>query len=362
MNVLINTDEWLVPWLREAATRHIQQQPPAVTWSEVESYLKQCKQEFQRTGLITVDFKQVNTLLFRDLQQFRDDVNRSFKNYVSEQRAAVLEQLLQSGLDNQTIIDRYLQDGQPAFAKAIAPQLSDSLSWIIDSGQADWSQPWFIRNIIDNESVLHRCMQHNIDFWFVDTGYTNFLHTKRKVWHRLVCNNIHYNGGRKKYPSDRLHLLSNFPTKWRRKGSAILVVESSANHYLMRGTTLAAWRDSVEQGIRSVSDRPIEFRSKSLDRKIRESVYDLLKDNKDYYCVVSDSSAAAVESIWTGTPVVTLSTHITNSVARSRLDQINNLYRGDLEEWFAMLSYNQFTFEELCNGTAVDIVREYHCV
>jgi hypothetical protein len=75
---------------------------------------------------------------------------------------------------------------------------------------------------------------------------------------------------------------------------------------------------------------------------------------------VSINSNAATESIWAGVPVITLDKHITNSVSRNRLSDINNLYRGPLGNWLAILSYSQFTYEELINGTAVEIIKKYH--
>ena len=82
----------------------------------------------------------------------------------------------------------------------------------------------------------------------------------------------------------------------------------------------------------------------------------------DYYCSVSINSNSAVESIWAGVPAITLDKHVSNPVTRNRLDQINDLYYGPLGDWLAWLSYCQFTFDELMNGTAIDIVRRYHGV
>ena len=359
MNVLVNTDEWLAPWVREAATTQIKH-TVQMCWDQTQQYINECRREIKRSGLITIDFNRVNYLIEKDLLEYRDNINRAYKTAVKELKLPTLEKLQQLGISDQQIIEKYLDNTTKSFAKSVAPQLDNNLSWIIDQSQADWSQPFFIRNILDNESLLRRCIDNKINFWFVDTGYTNFLHKKQKVWHRLVRNHIHCNGKLSDdYPDDRLHLLSDFPTKWRRKGSTILVIESSPSHYLMRGTTLEHWRKNVEQGIRAVTERPIEFRPKVTDRKTRQSVYELLKESKDYYCVVSDSSAAAIEAIWTGTPVVTLEQHITNPVSRRNLDEINNLYRDDLDAWFRMLSYSQFTFDELCNGTAMSIVTKY---
>ena len=360
MNVLINSDEWAAPQVRRKVITQIQNNL-APAWSTVDDYVKSCKNEFKNSGLITVDFNYVNRLLFQCLQEFRNDINRSYKSTFRQLLPQVVEQL-QQNINEQKLIDDYLNDPHPAFAKTVAPWLAEGINWVISKSNIDWSQPLFIRNILNNEEIIKHCLEQNKDFWFVDSGYTNFLHDKKKIWHRLVKNNIHQGACTVYLPTDRLSMFPGLPAKWRRKGDKILVIESSASHYSMQGTTLEKWKESVTDAIRAVSDRPIEFRPKQADRKTRTSVYELLKDTKEYYCVVSDSSAAAVEAIWTGTPAVTLQRHITNSVARSKLSQINELYREDLEQWLTVLSYSQFTFEELANGTAAAIAKEFQNV
>lgn len=358
MNVLVNTDEWLVPWIRDSAIEQVKQ-VIKIDWSQARQYIKECRREFKKSGLITIDFNRVNYLLEKDLLNFRDVINKTFKTKFKDCKLTTLENIQKLNITDQQLIDTYLNDASRSFAKLIAPQLSNDLHWILDDSRADWSQPFFIRNIINNESLLSRCLDERLNFWFVDTGYTNFLHEKQKVWHRLVKNHIHHGEVKHYYPDDRLHLFPTMPKRWRKKGSTILVIESSPAHYAMKGTSLETWRQNITEGIRAVSDRPVEFRPKNVDRKSRQSVYELLKETKEYYCVISDSSAAAVESIWAGTPVITLDKHITNSVSRQRLDQLNNLFKGDIEHWLAMLSYSQFTFDELCDGTAVSITKEY---
>ena len=359
MNVLINSDEWIAPWSNDFAVEQVKQLNLRPAWKQTNQYLRDCQKEFKRSGLLVVDFKHVNYLIQKDLGVFRNTINEKYKKIFKKIKADTLIKLHNSGVSDTQIIQRYLNSNNPAFAKSIAPQLSDNLHWILDESQADWSQPFFIRNVVNKESLLNRCLREKINFWFVDTGYTNFLYEKQKVWHRLVHNHVHHGHRMHKYPTDRLHLLTDLPIKWRRKGSTILVVESSPNHYAMHGTTLNAWRQKITDEIRAVSDRPIEFRPKNLNRKTRQCVYNLLKETKEYYCVISDSSAAAVEAIWTGTPVITLDRHITNSVSRNNISQINDLYREDLSEWFAMISYSQFTFEELCDGTALYLTRSF---
>lgn len=359
MNVLINADEWISPWAKQFVIEDLIQRPWSINWVGVNTYIRQCKREFRKTGLITVDFNHVNYLLKQDLEGFRNTVNTEYKTVFKQQKPLAIDRVKQLGLSDIEIINSYLDSNITGFAKHLAPQLSNNIHWILNANDAKWEQPFFVRNIVNNEELLRRCLNEKLEFWFVDSGYTNFLEGKNKKWHRLVKDNIHYGLQLKDFPTDRMHLFPTRPKEWRRKGSKILVVEGSSAHYQMRGTNLEEWKNTVLRELSKHTDREIEFRPKHADRKTRVSVYDLLKETKDYFCVVSDSSAAAVEAVWTGTPVITLEQHITNSVARNQLSQINDLYRQDVEPWMAMLSYSQYTHQELCDGTAVGIIKEH---
>jgi hypothetical protein len=50
---------------------------------------------------------------------------------------------------------------------------------------------------------------------------------------------------------------------------------------------------------------------------------------------------------------------VTNPVTKNSLSDIDNLYYGDITQWLCMLSYSQFTKEELLDGTAARLVRKY---
>jgi hypothetical protein len=76
--------------------------------------------------------------------------------------------------------------------------------------------------------------------------------------------------------------------------------------------------------------------------------------------VININSNAATEAIWAGVPAITLDRHVSNSVTKNSLSDINNLYRGNIANWLCMLSYSQFTYEELLNGTATNILKKYH--
>jgi hypothetical protein len=150
------------------------------------------------------------------------------------------------------------------------------------------------------------------------------------------------------------------PVPWQREGSRIVVVCASDNHHLIQGTDLETWQRQVKQELRQHTDRPIEWRKKQQTRKTRTSLFEDLQNDKDVYCVISDSSAAAIEAIWLGIPVITLSRHISGAVARNDLSQINDLYRGPIGDWLCALAYSQFTKKEMYNGTALKLIKEYH--
>jgi hypothetical protein len=216
-----------------------------------------------------------------------------------------------------------------------------------------------IRNIIDNEEILYSRTKKKQPFWFIDSGYTNFLHGS-KHWHRLIYNNTHHIKKKQKtFPADRLRMFPRFPKPWRSDGERILVVESSEMHYQLYGDDINDWRHRIRTTLGKYTDRPIEFRAKDPNRKSRSNLYQYL-NSEDIYCVINDSSAAAIEAIWCGIPTITLRPHISSAVSRWDLGDINNLYRGDIGDWLCRLSYSQFTEKEMCDGTAWEAARRFY--
>jgi hypothetical protein len=215
-----------------------------------------------------------------------------------------------------------------------------------------------LRNTVGNEQILVSKIDNNFPFWFIDSGYTNFIEPNKK-WHRLTRNHLHFNQSFVA-PANRLSNFTSFPQPWRKDGAKILIVEPGEFAAGIFHVEAKSWGQRVAEELKKYTDRPIEFRSKT-NKKTRTSLYQQLL-NGDYYCTVSINSNSAVESIWAGVPAITLDKHVSNSVTRNSLSQINDLYYGPLGDWLAWLSYCQFTFDELMDGTALDIVRRYHSV
>jgi len=259
-------------------------------------------------------------------------------------------------LGEENILDAYLKFDQKNFIKGTGLHIDPAGKLMRRINFSDAKENCLLRNTVGNEKILVEKIDNRYPFWFIDSGYTNFVESSKR-WHRLVPNHLHY-GKFFDAPVDRLGNFSQFPKQWRLGGDKILIIEPGNFAADIFHVDIKQWRYDVEKELSQYTDKKIVFREKT-PKKVRSPLYKHLL-NEDYYCVVSINSNAATESIWAGVPAITLDTHITNPVTRNKLSDINNLLRPNLAQWLCMLSYSQFTYEELLDGTAVGIVKKYH--
>jgi hypothetical protein len=259
-------------------------------------------------------------------------------------------------LGEEKILELYKAHTKQNFIKTVGYQIDSDAIMTRRQYFNNVEEDCLMRNTVGNEKLLVNKIDDNHPFWFIDSGYTNFLEPNKK-WHRLVKNHLHFN----RYfdaPADRMNNFKSFPQPWRLSGEKILVVEPGQFAASIFHADPKTWKSQIESELRKYTDRPIEFRPKT-NKKTRESLYDKLC-KEDYYCTVSINSNSAVESIWAGIPAITLGQHISNPITVNNLSQVNNLYRGSLGNWLAWLSYCQFTYDELMDGTAIAIIKKYH--
>lgn len=242
------------------------------------------------------------------------------------------------------------------FIKSVGLQLDAEARFVRRKNAVNDSEICLLRNTVHNEELLVTKIKNNHQFWFIDSGYTNFIESNKK-WHRLIENHLHYNANFIA-PANRLCNLNKFPQKWRLSGDRILVIEPGQFSAAIFNVDIDKWKYQVEDELRKYTNKKIVFREK-ITKKKRMPLYQHLLD-EDYYCIVNINSNAATESIWAGIPVITLDKHITNPITRSKLSDINDLYRGDIGNWLCFLTYCQFTYDELVSGQALKIIKEYH--
>jgi len=254
------------------------------------------------------------------------------------------------------LLEQYKKSKKQNFVKSVGYQLDSNSQMIRRSKFNDYKEDCLIRNTVGNESLLVSKIDNKHPFWFIDSGYTNFLESNKK-WHRLVRSHLHY-GTMVEVPVDRLGSFKSFPQPWRINGDKILIVEPGSFAASIFHVDLKTWKYEVESELRKYTDKKIIFREKA-PKNVRTNLYKELCDD-DYYCVININSNAATESIWAGVPAITLDKHITNPVTRNRLEDINDLLRPNLSLWLCSLSYSQFTYNELVDGTAARIIKKYH--
>jgi hypothetical protein len=259
-------------------------------------------------------------------------------------------------IGEEKILNLYKNINEDYFVKSVGLHIDPTATLIRRKNFNSVTEDCLLRNTVGNEGLLVSKIDQNQPFWFIDSGYTNFIEPNKK-WHRLVRNHLHSN---KMFdaPVDRLGVFRSFPQPWREGGDRILVIEPGQFAAGIFHVDIAKWKYDVEAELRKYTDKKIVFREKT-NKKTRANLYQHLRD-EDYYCTVSINSNSATESIWAGVPAITLDKHVSNSVTRNKLADVNNLYTGSLASWLAVLSYSQFTYDELIDGTAVEIIRKYH--
>lgn len=293
-----------------------------------------------------------------DLKDYVKMCEEKIKNYRKDRYQKVLSRInyFIYKLGEDQIFDAYRNSKAIDFVKGVGSAVTDQYSFIRRKNYLKFEEDCVIRNTVGNESCLLEKIKNMYPLWFIDSGYTNFLESNKK-WHRIVRNHLHHSEY-VEYPADRLSNFRSFPSPWRVGGEFILVIEPGAFSAKIFGTEIKSWKLFIENEIKKYSDKRIIFREKT-PKKIRPKLFQELQ-NEDYYCVVNINSNAATEAIWAGVPIITLDKHISNSVGKGNLSDINNLYRGPLGNWLCMLSYNQFTYDELCSGFAVQTIKKYN--
>ena len=296
----------------------------------------------------------------KDLKAWVDLVNQQISNHKEHFYKNIHQHIdiLIDRLGEEQILELYKSHPKQNFIKTVGFQIDPTAEMMRRRHFDSVKEDCLLRNTVGNEQILVDKIDHNLPFWFIDSGYTNFIEPNKK-WHRLTRNHLHFNQSFVA-PANRLSNFTSFPQPWRKGGSKILIVEPGEFAAGIFHVEAKSWGQQVAEELKKYTDRPIEFRSKT-NKKTRTSLYQQLLDG-EYYCTVSINSNSAVESIWAGVPAITLDKHVSNLVTRNRLSDVNDLYYGPLGDWLAWLSYCQFTFDELMDGTALRIVRQYHNV
>jgi len=230
------------------------------------------------------------------------------------------------------------------------------------SAQEAWNYPlshsWCIRGMKFTRSVTY-CWETGRTFFYIDNGYLG--NDQRKIRFRIIKNQVHDIRPIIPRKRDRLDNCIGVKLKSFTPGRKILIAPPSEKSFTIWNINQERWISETMAEIQRYTDRPIEIRLKrSRHERFKENTMEeALAD--DVHCLITYNSVSAVEAVMLGKPAITLGPNAAGVLCSQSLSEIENpripTY-DEREAWLRHLSYSQFTFAEMSNGTAWRILNE----
>ena len=210
-----------------------------------------------------------------------------------------------------------------------------------------------------SRKAIQHCWKTNRTFYAIDTGYLG--NDKSKYWHRITKNALQHMGPVVERPGDRLKALGWSFNKFT-TGKKILICPPSQKVMELWGQPdPETWVAQVREQLKQYTDRPIEVRLKPTrgERVTNKPIEAALADN--VHCLITYNSIAATEAILAGKPAIALGPNAAQVICNTQLRDIENLHipsKDQVEAFAKHLSYCQFSYAEMQNGTAWRILNE----
>jgi hypothetical protein len=201
----------------------------------------------------------------------------------------------------------------------------------------------------DSDRILAQAKAQGLYFFYIDHAYFNRGHGKTY----RISRNRYEAGPVRKCPGDRAEGLGIRLLPWRKGGTEILVCPPT--DYFMAAHDCLDWLETTLAALGEVTDRPVIVREKP---KEGETAVPLPKALETAHALVTHSSNVAIEAACLGTPVFVSTASAAAPIGRTHLSQIEDPAYPDRTEWLAHLAYNQFSFEEIEEGRAWQMLLE----
>tara|TARA_B110000503_G_scaffold124993_1_gene192113 strand:- start:1028 stop:1816 length:789 start_codon:yes stop_codon:yes gene_type:complete len=236
---------------------------------------------------------------------------------------------------------------------------------VVHTIEKDNPEPIIFRSIVKKDVIKYR-LEHNLPFYYMDTGYFGNYPNKQnpsgtKQWMRIVKNGLQHTTV-KKVSSLRWYTHFNYPIqKQLKNGRHILLVLPSEKPCKFYNVNLSEWTEETISNIKKYTDRPIKIRKKP-ETRIARVQNTIFEDLNNCWATVTYNSIAAVESIMSGVPAFTLAPTAADPVCDKELSNLENptLYQEDqILEWVYHLSHGQYHITELKSGIALRMLEDY---
>jgi hypothetical protein len=247
-----------------------------------------------------------------------------------------------------------LDHRQAAFIHRFAQGCNGTLISAAEAWDTPIEWPWVIRGMKFGRCV-QQAMQTGRVFYYIDNGY--FGNQRHKTYFRVIKNHVH--DVRPVIPRSRDRLdRCEVGMKPFTPGSKILLAPPSAKSFTLWDIDQDQWIQDTIAEIKKHTDRPIEVRLKrKREERLRENTMEQALEHA--HCLVTYNSVSAVEAIMLGKPAFTLGPNAAAVLSLNDLSQIESPRipsDDEREQWMRHLSYSQFTFSEMTDGTAWSIL------
>ena len=216
--------------------------------------------------------------------------------------------------------------------------------------------------------VYKWCVKEKKDFYFMDHGYFTNAHDSPH-WLRITKNK-HCQNTMQERPSDRYEKHFKQTLKpWNTTGAKILVLPPTnaiANFFNAQD-----WLDKTIDTLKQNTDRKIDVREKPYNPTValdhvgatvkidRPTTHQGNINWSDYYAMVTYNSNTMVASLTNGVPVLCDSNNSAAApISETDFTKIETPKYGDRVALFSSLAYNNWTLEEIYNGTAWRMLSE----
>lgn len=226
----------------------------------------------------------------------------------------------------------------------------------------------------NNIPKVNELIQTNQEWWYVDIGYMtgNIVRypepkilDKNNTYFRMVKQDFHtliYKNNDDSRYKELLEKGIDCEFKgWKEDGEYILLCPSSetVTRYIA-GMGVDEWIKFAIENIRKHTDREIKVRLKPRPNNQFWNT-DIRDDFKNCYATVTCMSLAAIDSIIAGVPNISYKINAGYAIGENNIKQINKLKKPNDKEvytWLSALANNQFTLNEIENGTAHKVLKK----
>ncbi len=226
-----------------------------------------------------------------------------------------------------------------AFAAGCEGKVRQTAASVLEPGAAAFF------GVVGIEHLLRLAIAEGREFYYGDNA---FFDCARGRYFRFARNAVQL--CRRAPPApDRLRALGVTVRPWRKDGRHIVVVEQSEHFLDLVG--FRYWLPAVLKALGEYTDRPVRVRR--WDRDKGNAGKSLQADLQGAWALVTHMSAAANEALLAGVPVFVSELCAAAPLASGQLADIERpLYPDGRDEWAAGLADQQWTLDELRDGTA----------